>query len=79
MQDSLKVKFAAALLEQVLKTLAKQIHHHNVVHLAVLRLLVSHEVQEGHEGLAPQLVNELAFPEQHDVTLHLNCFLLQPQ
>ena len=47
-----------------------------MVHLAVLGLLIADEVQEGHEGLAAQLVNQLALPEEHDVSLHLDCFFL---
>lgn len=58
-EHSLEVKLAAALLEEVLKGLAKQIHNHNVVHLAVFGLFVTHKVKEGHESLSAQLVNQL--------------------
>ena len=75
-EHSLEVELSAALLEEVFKTLSKQVHDHDVVHLAVLSLLVSHEMQEGHEGLASQLVNQLALPEKHDMSLHFHCFLL---
>lgn len=76
MKDSLEVKLASALLEEVLEGLAKKIHNHNVVHLSVIGLLVADEVEERHEGLAAKLVNELALPEKHDMSLHLDSFLL---
>lgn len=47
-----------------------------MVHFSVLSLLVADEMKEGHEGLASQLVDQLTFPEEHDVTLHLYGFLL---
>ena len=76
MEHGLEVKFPAALLEKVFETLPEQVHDHDVVHLAVFGLLVADEVQEGDEGLASELVNQLALPKQHDVALHLNCFFL---
>ena len=76
MQDGFEVEFATALLEQVLKTFSEQVHHHDMVHFSVLSLLVADEMKEGHEGLASQLVDQLTFPEEHDVTLHLYGFLL---
>jgi hypothetical protein len=48
-----------------------------------VELLVGHRVvgtdvvEAGHAGLAAQLVNEFALPEEHDVLLILSCFLLQ--
>jgi hypothetical protein len=76
-EHCLEVELAAALLEEVLEGLAEQVHHHYVVHFAVLGLFIAHEVEEGHEGLSAQLVNQLRLPEKHDVALHLNCFFLQ--
>ena len=76
MEAGLHVELATTLLEKIFETLSEQIHHHHVVHLAVLSLLVTHKVQEGHEGLSTELVNELALPEEHDVPLHLHGFLL---
>ena len=75
MEDTLEVELAPTLLEEVLETLAQKVHHHDVIHLAVLCLLVADEVQEGHKGLATELVNELALPKQHDMPLHFHCFL----
>lgn len=75
-QHCFEVELTAAFLEEVLEGLAKQVHNHDVEHLAVVRLLVAHEVQEGHEGLAAHLVNQLALPEEHNVPLHLHCFFL---
>jgi hypothetical protein len=75
-KDGLEVELATALLEEVFETLAEKVHHHHVVHLAVLRLLVAHEVQEWHEGFASEFVDELALPKEHDVTLHLDSFFL---
>ena len=76
MEDCLEVKLATTLLEEVFQTLAQQVHHHDVIHLSVLRLLVTDEMEEGDEGLASQLVDQLTLPEEHDVTLHLYGFLL---
>ena len=76
MQNSFEVEFATALLEQVLKTLSEQVHYHDMVHFSVLSLLVADEMQERHEGLASQLVDQLTFPEEHDMTLHLYGFFL---
>ena len=52
MEDCLKVEFAATLLEEIFQTLAQQVHHHDVIHLSVLRLLVADEMEEGDKGLA---------------------------
>ena len=76
-QHSFEVELATALLKQVFKTFPKQVHHHDVIHFPIFCLLVSDEVKEGHEGLASQLVDQLTLPEEHDVTLHLHCFLLK--
>ena len=74
MEDCLEVKLATTLLEEVFQTLTQQVHHHDVIHLAILRLLVTDEMEEGDKGLASKLVNELALPEQHDMALHFHCF-----
>ena len=73
---SLEVELSAALLEEVFKTLSEQVHDHDVVHLAILSLLIADKVQEWDKGLSSQLVNQLALPEEHDVTLHFHSFLL---
>ena len=52
-QDCLEVELSSALLEQVFERLSEQVHNHNVVHLAVFGLLVTHEVQVRNRGLAP--------------------------
>ena len=74
MEDCLEVELATTLLEEVFQTLTQQVHHHDVIHLSVLRLLVTDEMEEGDEGLASQLVDELALPEQHDMPLHFHSF-----
>ena len=76
-QHCLQIKLAPALLEQVLETLAEQIHDHNVVHLAVFGLLVADKMQEGHEGLAAQFMDKFTLPEEHYMPLHFDSFLLQ--
>ena len=78
-QTRLHVELSSALLEKIFKTLAEQIHDHNVIHLAVLSFLIAHEMQEWNKSLSSQLVNQLALPEQHDMSLHLDSFLLQAQ
>ena len=75
----LHVELSSALLEKIFETLAEQIHDHNVIHLAVLSFLIAYEMQEWHKSLSSQLVNQLALPEQHDMSLHLDSFLLQAQ
>lgn len=75
-KDGLEVELAATLLEQILQTLAEQVHDHHVVGLAVLSLFVADEVEHGNVSLAAELVDQLALPEEHDVALHLHCFLL---
>jgi len=45
-----------------------------VVHLAVIGLFVTDEVEEGDKGLTTHFVDEFGLPEQHDVALHFNCF-----
>ena len=77
MKAGLEVKLSAALLEKVFEGFAQKVHHHDVVHLAILSLLVAHKVEERHEGLPSELVDQLALPEEHDVSLHFDSFLLQ--
>jgi len=77
MKHSFEIELPATLLKQVLETFAEQVHDHNVIHLSILCLLIAHEVKERNECLAPEFVNQLAFPKQHDVSLHFNCFFLQ--
>ena len=74
-QDSLEVELAAALLEQVLKRLTKQIHDHHVIHLAILGLLITNEMQIWNRRLAAQLMDELRLPEEHDMLLVLHGLL----
>jgi hypothetical protein len=44
-QDSLEVKLSSALLEKIFKTLAEEIHHHNVIGLIVFSLFITNEVK----------------------------------
>ena len=74
MEHCLQVELATTLLEEVFQTLAQQVHYHDVIHLAILCLLVADEVKEGDKSLASKLVNKLALPEQHDMPLHFYCF-----
>ena len=76
-ENSFEIELPPAFLEKVFKTLTEQVHDHHMEHLAILGLLVAHEVQEGNKGLAAQLVDEFGLPEKHDVLLHLDSFLLQ--
>ena len=72
----LEVELATALLEKVLERFAQQVHHHDVIHLAVLSLFITNEMKERHEGLSSELVDQLALPEEHDVSLHFDSFFL---
>ncbi len=47
-----------------------------MVHLTILGLFVADKMQEGDESLAAKFVDQFAFPEEHDVTLHFDSFLL---
>jgi len=51
-EAGLKIELATALREQILETLAEQVHHHHVVGLAVFSLLVTDKVEEGDVRLA---------------------------
>ena len=51
MEHCFEVKLASALLKEILKTLAEEVHHHHVIHLAILSLLIADKVKEGDEGL----------------------------
>ena len=73
-QDSLEVEFATALLEQVFERLSEQVHHHNVVHLAILGLFVTNKMEVGYSGLSSELVDEFGLPEKHNMLLVLHGF-----
>jgi hypothetical protein len=44
-ENSLQIELSSALLEEILKTLAEEIHHHDVVGLVIVGLLISNEVK----------------------------------
>lgn len=68
-EDCLEIKFSAALLEKVFKRLTEHVHDHNVVHLSIICLFVTDEMEVGNCGLSSQLMDEFGLPEQHDVFL----------
>ena len=74
-QDGFEVELATALLEEIFEGLTEQVHNHDVVHLAVLGLLVTNEVQIWNRRLAAQLVDEFGLPEEHDMLLVLDGLL----
>ena len=76
MEHCFEVEFASALLKEILETFAEEVHHHHVIHLAILSLLIADEVKEGDEGFTTQLVNQLTLPEEHNVALHFYGFFL---
>ena len=43
-KNSLKVKLSSVFLEQVLKRLTEHVHHHYVIHLAIISLLITYEM-----------------------------------
>ena len=57
MEHCFEVKLASALLKEILKTLAEEVHHHHVIHLAILSLLIADKVEEGHKSLSAQFVD----------------------
>jgi len=66
-EAGLEVKFSSTLLEVVFKTLSKEVHDHDVIHLAVLGLLITDEVEIGNRRLASQLMDQLRLPEKHNM------------
>ena len=58
-ETGLEVEFSSALLKLVFKTLTKEVHDHDVVHLAILCLLVTDEMEIGNRRLTSQLVDQL--------------------
>ena len=74
-EDRFEAELAFAALEEVFERGAEQVHDHDVELLAVRGLLVADVVQVGDVGLAPQLMDQLRFPEQHHVLLVLHRLL----
>lgn len=74
-ENGLEVELAAALLEQIFKRLTEQIHDHNVIHLAILGLLVTNKMEVRDCGLTSQLVDQFGLPEKHDMLLVLDGLL----
>ena len=72
-QAGAQVEFSSALLELVFETLSEKIHNHNMVHLAILGLLIADKMEVWHGGLTSELVNQLGLPKEHDVLGVLNC------
>lgn len=75
MKNCLEVKLSAALLEQVLKGLSEHVHHHYVIHLAILSFLITYEMEIWYSGFASQFVNKFGLPEKHDMLLVLDSLL----
>jgi len=74
-QHRLEIELAPALLEEVLQTLAEHVHNHDMEHLSVLGLLITHKVEIRHRSLPSELVDELGLPEKHDVLLVFDSLL----
>lgn len=70
---SLQVELALALHEQVFETGAEHVHDHHVELVLLVCLIGADVVQGGHVRFSPQLMNELALPEQHDMLLVFDC------
>jgi hypothetical protein len=68
-QHRLQIELSSALLEQIFQTLAEHVHHHHVVHFAILGLLVAYEMQIRDSSFSSELMDELRLPEQHNVLL----------
>jgi len=76
-EHCLEVELALAALEKVFEGGAEQVHHHNVKLLVWYRVVGADVVEAWDAGLATQLVDKFALPEEHDVLLILGCFFLQ--
>ena len=75
MENCLEIELSSALLEQVLKRLSEHVHHHYVIHLAILSFLISYKMKIGYSGFTSQFVDKFGLPEKHDVLLVLDSFL----
>ena len=49
-EDSLEVELATALLEEIFKGLAEEVHDHDVIGLIVFGLFIAHEMEIGNTG-----------------------------
>ena len=58
----LEIELSSALLEQVLKTLAQQIHNHDMEDLVFVLLLISNEVKVRNACCNKLMSHELLFP-----------------
>jgi hypothetical protein len=67
--DRLQVELTAALLEKILKTLAEEVHDHDMVLLSLVSFFISYVVKTGDAGLSAQFVDKFALPEKHNVLL----------
>ena len=74
-ENCLQIKLSSALLEQVLKRLSEHVHHHYVIHLAILSFLITYEMEIGYSGFTSQFVDKFGLPEKHDVLLVLDSLL----
>ena len=75
-EHSAHIELSPTLLKEILQALTQQVHHHHVEDGAISALLIAYVVQCRHVGLTPELMNEFGFPEEHDVLLIRDCFLL---
>ena len=75
MENCLEIELSSALLEQVLKRLSEHVHHHYVIHLAILSFLITYEMEIWYSGFTSQFVDEFGLPEKHDMLLVLNSLL----
>ena len=76
LENSFEVKLSFAFLKQIFQAFSQQIHHHDMELFTIFCFLVSHEVKVWHLCFSSEFVDQLAFPEQHDVFLVLHCFFL---
>jgi hypothetical protein len=67
--DRLQVELTAALLEKILKTLAEEVHYHNMVLLSLVGFFISYVVKTGDACLSTKFVDQFALPEKHNVLL----------
>ena len=70
-----EVELPSALLEQVLEGLSEHVHHHYVIHLAILSFLITYEMEIGYSGFTSQFVDKFGLPEKHDMLLVLDSLL----
>ena len=58
-KNSFEVELMVALLEKIFQRLSELVHHHDVIHFAILSFFIAHEMKIRHCGLSPEFMDQL--------------------